>query len=88
MNNLLSQLLMKMAEKEVGEKELHAKLELLEIVIFSFISMLDDNKINELTEKVERALAETPQYKDGDTCLTVESLTRSINRFLTTSFRN
>ncbi|QTF07941.1 anti-adapter protein [Brenneria izadpanahii] len=88
MNNLLSQLLMKLAEKEVGEKELHAKVELLEILVFSIISVLDDNKINELTKKVESVLAEVSQHKDEDTCLTLELLTRGINRFTTTSIRN
>ncbi|MCG8709208.1 anti-adapter protein [Brenneria sp. 4F2] len=88
MNNLLSQLLMKLAEKEVGEKELNAKVELLEVLVFSIISMLDDNQINELTKKVECVLADTPLSRGDDTCLTVELLTRSINRFTTTSIRN
>ncbi|ATA24427.1 anti-adapter protein [Brenneria goodwinii] len=88
MNNLLSQLLMKLAEKEVGEKELYAKIELLEILVFSIISVLDDNKINELTKKVEGVLAEVPQYKGEDAGLTIELLTRSINRFTTTSIKN
>ncbi|MEC5320705.1 sigma-S stabilization anti-adapter protein IraP [Brenneria populi subsp. brevivirga] len=88
MNNLLSQLLMKLAEKEVGEKELNAKIELLETLVFSIISMLDDNQINELTKRVECVLAEEPQRGGDDACLTIELLTRSINRFTTTSIRN
>lgn len=88
MNNLLSQLLMKLAEKEVGEKELSAKIELLEILVFSIISMLDDEQINELTKKVECVLAEAPLHRGDDTCLTIELLNRSINRFTITSIRN
>ncbi|RLM22264.1 anti-adapter protein [Brenneria alni] len=88
MNNLLSQLLIRLAEKEVGEKELHAKIESLEMLVFAIVSMLDDNEMNTLTKKVEGVLAEVTQSKGEDTYLAVELLTRNINRFTTTSLRN
>ncbi|MCL2897110.1 sigma-S stabilization anti-adapter protein IraP [Brenneria tiliae] len=88
MNSLLSQLLIRLAEKEVGEKELHAKIESLEMLVFAIVSMLDDNKINELATKVKGVLAETTQRKGEDAYLAAELLSRNINRLMTTSLRN
>ncbi|MBJ7220375.1 MULTISPECIES: sigma-S stabilization anti-adapter protein IraP [unclassified Brenneria] len=88
MNSLLYQLLIRLAEKEVGEKELHAKIESLEMLVVAIVSMLDDEKINELTKKVQGVLAEATQSKGEDFCLAAELLTRNINRITSISIRD
>ncbi|MGI8489333.1 anti-adapter protein IraP [Pectobacterium sp. S5] len=87
MNNILSHLLIKLAEKEVGEKALNAKIESLEMLIFAIVSTLDDSKINELNRKIEGVVADASQRKDDHNCLAFELLAKNINRMTTVSLR-
>lgn len=56
MNNLLSQLLINLAQKEVAEKELHATVESLEILVAALIASLGRKKSGELINSIETAL--------------------------------
>ncbi|MBA0189851.1 anti-adapter protein IraP [Pectobacterium odoriferum] len=87
MNNILSHLLIKLAEKEVGEKALNAKIESLEMLISAIVSTLDDSKINELNRKIEGVVADASQRKDEHNCLALELLARNINRITTVPLR-
>ncbi|MBA0167299.1 anti-adapter protein IraP [Pectobacterium sp. CFBP8739] len=87
MNNILSHLLIKLAEKEVGEKALNAKIESLEMLISAIVSTLDDSKINELNKKIEGVVADASQRKDDYNSLAFELLAKNINRITTVSLR-
>ncbi|MBS4429231.1 anti-adapter protein IraP [Pectobacterium punjabense] len=87
MNNILSHLFIKLAEKEVGEKALNAKIESLEMLISAIVSTLDDGKINELNRKIEGVVADASQRKDECNCLAFELLAKNINRITTVSLR-
>ncbi|MBA5203051.1 anti-adapter protein IraP [Pectobacterium aroidearum] len=87
MNNILSHLLIKLAEKEVGEKALNAKIESLEMLISAIVSTFDDSKINELNRKIEGAVADASQRKDDRNSLAFELLAKNINRITTVSLR-
>lgn len=76
MNNILSHLLIKLAEKEVGEKALNAKIESLEMLISAIVSTLDDSKINELNRKIEGVVADASQRKDEHNYLALELLAK------------
>ncbi|KHN52702.1 anti-adapter protein IraP [Pectobacterium fontis] len=87
MNNILSHLLVKLAEKEVGEKALNAKIESLEMLISAMILTLDDSKINELSRKIEDVVAGASQRKDENNYLAFELLAKNINRITAVSLR-
>ncbi|AIA71697.1 conserved hypothetical protein [Pectobacterium atrosepticum SCRI1043] len=87
MNNILSHLLIKLAEKEVGEKALNAKIESLEMLISAIVSTFDDGKINELNKKIEGVVADASQRKDEHNYLAFELLEKNINRITTVSLR-
>ncbi|WCG84471.1 anti-adapter protein IraP [Pectobacterium sp. A5351] len=87
MNNILSHLLIKLAEKEAGEKALSAKIESLEMLISAIVLTFDDGKINELNKKIEGVVADAYQRKDGYDYLAFELLTKNINRITTVSSR-
>ncbi|MEH6369263.1 anti-adapter protein IraP [Pectobacterium carotovorum] len=87
MNNILSHLLIKLAEKEVGEKALNAKIESLEMLISAIVSTLDDSKINELNRKIEGVVADASQRQDEHNCLALELLAKNINRITTVPLR-
>ncbi|GKW41410.1 anti-adapter protein IraP [Pectobacterium parvum] len=87
MNNILSHLLIKLAEKEVGEKALNAKIESLEMLISAIVSTLDDSKINELNEKIKDVVADASQQKDEYSYLAFELLAKNINRITTVPLR-
>ncbi|WP_233964331.1 anti-adapter protein IraP [Pectobacterium versatile] len=87
MNNILSHLLIKLAEKEVGEKALNAKIESLEMLISAIVSTLDDSKINELNRKIEGVVADASQRKDEYNYLALELLAKNINRITTVPLR-
>ncbi|WP_224554975.1 anti-adapter protein IraP [Pectobacterium versatile] len=87
MNNILSHILIKLAEKEAGEKALNAKIESLEMLISAIVSTLDDNKINELNKKIEGVAADASQRKDERNYLAFELLMKNINRIKTVSLR-
>lgn len=88
MNNILSHLLIKLAEKEIGEKELHAKIKSLEILVSAIISTLDDSKLNTLANRIERELAEETKRTGEFECLADELLMRNINLITTHSLRD
>ncbi|MFC3395119.1 sigma-S stabilization anti-adapter protein IraP [Brenneria rubrifaciens] len=88
MNNILSHLLIKLAEKEIGEKELHAKIKSLEILVSAIISTLDDDKLNDLSRRVESELAEETQRAAEYGCLADELLARNINLITNFSLRD
>ncbi|PWC14348.1 anti-adapter protein [Brenneria roseae subsp. americana] len=88
MNNILSHLLIKLAEKEIGEKELSAKVKSLEILVSAIISTLDDEKLNELARKIESELAKETQRAAEHGCLADELLIRNINSITTFSLRD
>ncbi|PWC22104.1 anti-adapter protein [Brenneria roseae subsp. roseae] len=88
MNNILSHLLIKLAEKEIGEKELSAKVKSLEILVSAIISTLDDEKLNELARKIESELAKETQRAAEYGCLADELLIRNINSITTLSLRD
>ncbi|MFP9470022.1 anti-adapter protein IraP [Pectobacterium brasiliense] len=87
MNNILSHLLIKLAEKEVGEKALNAKIESLEMLISAIVSTLDDSKLNELNRKIEGVVADASQRQDEHNYLALELLAKNINRITTVSLR-
>ncbi|MFJ5485648.1 anti-adapter protein IraP [Pectobacterium actinidiae] len=87
MNNILSHLLIKLAEKEVGEKALNAKIESLEMLISAIVSTLDDSKINELNKKIEGVVADASLQKDKHNYLALELLAKNINRITTVPLR-
>ncbi|MEQ9968189.1 anti-adapter protein IraP [Pectobacterium carotovorum] len=87
MNNILSHLLIKLAEKEVGEKALNAKIESLEMLISAIVSTLDDSKINELNRKIEGVVADASQRKDEHNYLALKLLAKNINRITTVPLR-
>lgn len=64
MNSLLSQLLINLAQKEAAEKELHAKVEALEILVAALLSSLSRNKSDEVINRIETALAEMRGRED------------------------
>ncbi|TKI07536.1 sigma-S stabilization anti-adapter protein IraP [Martelella alba] len=66
MNSLLSQLLINLAQKEAAEKELHATVEALEIVVALLISSLSRKKAQNLIIRLETALAEMRQRDSDD----------------------
>ncbi|MEH2920970.1 anti-adapter protein IraP [Samsonia erythrinae] len=86
MNNILSHLLMKLAEKEVGEKELNAKIDSLEILISAIVSTLDEGKLNELNKKIESVVADASLRGGECNGLAVELLAENLNRIETVSF--
>lgn len=87
MNNILSHLLIKLAEKEVGEKALNAKIESLEMLISAIVSTFDDSKINELNRKIEGVVADASLRDDEHNSLAFELLAKNINRITTVSLR-
>lgn len=87
MNNILSHLLIKLAEKEVGEKALNAKIESLEMLISAIVSTFDDSKINELSKRIEGVVADASQRNDDHNSLAFELLAKNINRITTVSLR-
>jgi len=64
MNSLLSQLLITLAQKEAAEKELHAMVESLEILVAALISSLGREKIAEVIGSVDTALEEMRERTD------------------------
>ncbi len=64
MNNLLSQLLINLAQKEVAEKELHATVESLEILVAALIASLSRKKSGELINSIETALEKMRNSED------------------------
>ncbi|NDL61975.1 sigma-S stabilization anti-adapter protein IraP [Acerihabitans arboris] len=64
MNSLLSQLLITLAQKEAAEKELHATVESLEILVAALISALGHQQKEDVIVTVETALDEMRQRTD------------------------
>lgn len=64
MNSLLSQLLITLAQKEAAEKELHATVESLEILVAALISALEKTQREDVIVTVESSLAEMRQQAD------------------------
>ncbi|WP_410015863.1 sigma-S stabilization anti-adapter protein IraP [Sodalis sp. C49] len=64
MNSLLSQLLITLAQKEAAEKELHATVESLEILVAALISALAPAQKKDVITTVETALDEMRQRTD------------------------
>ncbi|MEH0873715.1 anti-adapter protein [Pectobacterium cacticida] len=87
MKTILSHLLIKLAEKEVGEKALNAKVESLEMLISAIVSTFDESKIKELNRKIEGVAADTSLWKDEHNHLAFELLAKNISRISTNSLR-
>ncbi|KAA8996611.1 anti-adapter protein [Affinibrenneria salicis] len=87
MNNLLSQLLLNLAEKEAAEKELHAKVESLEVLVAAIISTLSREKSAEVIEKIESALADIARNNGGAMKSDLELLSHNIARITSVATR-
>lgn len=64
MNNLLSQLLITLARKEAAEKELHATVESLELLVAALITVLGRSQQENVILTVETALAQMRKKTD------------------------
>ncbi|WP_413734419.1 sigma-S stabilization anti-adapter protein IraP [Sodalis sp. RH21] len=80
MNSLLSQLLITLAQKEAAEKELHAMVESLEILVAALISSLGREKTDEIVGTVEKALDEMRARTDITYRSDIELLSSNIDR--------
>ncbi|TCL03744.1 MULTISPECIES: sigma-S stabilization anti-adapter protein IraP [Sodalis] len=80
MNSLLSQLLINLAQKEAAEKELHAMVESLEILVAALIASLSHKKTDELVKSIEVALDEMRQRNDIEFKSDIELLSSNISR--------
>ncbi|MEA9393272.1 sigma-S stabilization anti-adapter protein IraP [Acerihabitans sp. TG2] len=80
MNNLLSQLLITLAQKEASEKDLHAMVESLEIVVAALISSLGREKTTEIVGLVDTALQEMRQRSDVSYRADIDLLSNNIAR--------
>ncbi len=80
MNNLLSQLLINLAQKEVAEKELHASVESLEILVAALIASLSRKKSSELINSIETALEKMRNNGDVTFKSDLELLSNNIAR--------
>jgi|GEM_PF-26488 hypothetical protein len=80
MNNLLSQLLINLAQKEVAEKELHASVESLEILVAALIASLSRKKSSELINSIETALEKMRNNDDVTFKSDLELLSNNIAR--------
>lgn len=78
MNNLLSELLIKLAQKEADERRLQSRIASLEMLISAVISTLDDHKLIKLKSEIDQLMAqETPCGCKSDDIL---GLLHNINR--------
>ncbi len=80
MNSLLAQLLINLAQKEAAEKELHAMVESLEILVAALIASLSHKKSNELVKSIEVALEEMRQRNEIESKSDIELLSSNISR--------
>lgn len=53
MNTLLSQLLIKLAQKEADEKRLQTRVASLEMLVSAVISTMDDHKLIKLKDEID-----------------------------------
>ncbi|WP_409306184.1 sigma-S stabilization anti-adapter protein IraP [Pectobacterium sp. B1J-3] len=88
MNNILSHLLIKLAEKEIKEKELDAKIKSLETLVFTIVSTLDDDKLSALAKRMKSELGKDTQCAMDHGYLADELLSRNINLSTTLSLRD
>ncbi|WP_213991902.1 sigma-S stabilization anti-adapter protein IraP [Sodalis sp. dw_96] len=80
MNSLLSQLLINLAQKEAAEKELHATVESLELLVAALIASLGHKKSDELIKSIERALMEMRDRNEIEFKSDIDLLSSNIAR--------
>lgn len=80
MNSLLSQLLINLAQKEAAEKELHATVESLEILVAALISSMTQEKSDEVISSIETALQAMREREELNYKSDIELLSDNISR--------
>lgn len=77
MNTLLSQLLIKLAQKEADEKRLQTRIASLEMLVSAVISTMDDHKLIKLKGEIDlRVRRETmPVDERDDVYLLLKNIT-------------
>lgn len=80
MNSLLSQLLITLAQKEAAEKELHATVESLEILVAALISAMVPAQKEDVITTVETALDEMRKNTDIAYTSDIDLLSANIAR--------
>jgi len=80
MNSLLAQLLINLVQKEAAEKELHAMVESLEILVAALIASLSHKKSDELINSIELALMNMRERNDVDFKSDIDLLSSNIKR--------
>lgn len=78
MNNLLSELLIKLAQKEADEKRLQSRIASLEMLISAMISTLDDHKLIKLKGEIDQLMAQ--ETTCGGKLDDIRGLLHNINR--------
>ncbi|WP_406706985.1 anti-adapter protein IraP [Sodalis sp.] len=80
MNSLLSQLLIRLAQKEAAEKELLALVQSLEILVAALISSLSPDKLNELVGSIDMAMKNLPRNLEAGHNADIDLLNNNITR--------
>ncbi|MBT9431225.1 anti-adapter protein [Candidatus Sodalis endolongispinus] len=88
MNSLLSQLLIRLAQKEAAEKELHALVQSLEILVAALISSLTPDKLNELVGSIDVAMKNLPCNLETGHSSDIELLNNNITRITAAARRH
>ncbi|WP_074013879.1 anti-adapter protein IraP [Candidatus Sodalis sp. SoCistrobi] len=88
MNSLLSQLLIRLAQKEAAEKELLALVQSLEILVAALISSLTPDKLNELVGSIDVAMKNLPRNLETGHSSDIELLNNNITRITAVARRH
>lgn len=88
MNSLLSQLLIRLAQKEAAEKDLHALVESLEILVAALITALPPEKVNELVNSIDQAMKNLPDGQEAAYSSDIELLNTNIARITAVARRH
>lgn len=81
MKNLIAELLVKLAEKEVESEEQAARLHALEIVVTSLINRMNSSELNDLTCGIKDDIARV-MFKSDNVAQNPELLQLHVQRLL------